>query len=243
MKDAKQLVDFVLESHGGLTTWNKFNTVKAHVSLGGITWGVKGHEGVMNDVYFTGNTHTLLDSWSPMFGAGLRSSFNGKDVFLLNEADEKVEELINARASFEGHNIMTPWSRMQLAYFCSYATWNYLTAPFLFALPGFHFLEMEPWEENGETWRRLEVIFPDTITTHSKRQVFYISADGLMKRHDYWPEVLGNNSAAHYYSDYREVQGIKVPARHRILPLDDASNNALAEPLLVSIDVLSIEYL
>lgn len=243
MKDAKQLVDLVLEAHGGLIKWNQFNTVKAHVSLGGITWGVKGHEGIMNDVHFTGNTHTLLDSWSPMFEAGLRSSFDGKDVSLINTAGEKVEELKDARSSFEGHNIMTPWSRLQLAYFCSYATWNYLTTPFVFALPGFHFLEMDPWEENGETWRRLQVIFPDSVTTHSKRQVFYISEDGLMKRHDYWPEVLGNNSAAHYYTDYKEVQGIKAPTKHRIFPLDDASNAALTEPLLVSIDVYSIEYL
>ncbi|TFF35483.1 hypothetical protein [Mucilaginibacter psychrotolerans] len=243
MKDAKQLVNLVLEAHGGLIKWNQFNTVKAHVSMGGITWGVKGHEGVMNDVYFTGNMHTLLDSWSPMFEAGLRTSFDGKDVLLINAADEIIEELKNARNSFEGHNIMTPWTLLQLAYFCSYATWNYLTTPFIFALPGFHFLEMDPWEENGETWRRLQVIFPDSVVTHSKRQVFYISEDGLLKRHDYWPEVLGNNSAAHYFSDYTEVQGIKVPSKHRIYPLDDASNISLAEPLLVSIDVLKLEYI
>jgi hypothetical protein len=138
---------------------------------------------------------------------------------------------------------MTPWVRTQLAYFCSYATWNYLTTPFIFNLPGFHFLEMDPWTENGETWRRLQVIFPDHVPTHSKRQVFYISDEGKLKRHDYWPEVLGNNSAAHYYSDYKTVQGISAPTKHRIFPLNDTTNTAEAEPLLVSIDVLSIEYI
>jgi hypothetical protein len=243
MKDAKELVNLVLEAHGGLIKWKQFNTVKAHVHMGGITWEVKGHKDVMNDIHFTGNMHTLLDSWAPMFEPGLRSSFDGRDVTLLNSANEVIEELKDARKSYEGHNIMTPWARLQLTYFCSYATWNYLTTPFVFGLPGFHFLEMDPWEEKGETWRRLQVIFPDSVPTHSKRQVFYFSEDGLMKRHDYWPEVLGNNSAAHYYSDYKEVQGIKTPTKHRIFPLNDATNLAEAEPLLVSIDVLSLEYI
>jgi len=243
MKDAKELLDLVLSAHGGMIKWNQFNTVKAHLSMGGITWGVKGHEGVMNDLYFTGNMQTLKDSWAHIFEPGLRSTFNGRDVALINESGDVTEELKDARRSFDGHNIMTPWSRLQLVYFCSYATWNYLTTPFLFALPGFHLLEMDPWIENGATWRRLQVIFPDNIATHSKRQVFYFSEDGLLKRHDYWPEVLGNNSASHYYFDYKEVQGIKVPTKHRIYPLNDADNTVLQEPLLVSIDVLDIEYL
>ena len=242
MKDAKELIGLVLDAHGGLIRWNEFNTVTARISMGGITWGVKGHDGVMDDIRFTGNMHTIKDSWSPIFESGIRSTFNGKDVALVDDDNSVLEELKNARASFEGHNIMTPWSRLQLVYFCSYATWNYLTTPFIFSLPGFHFLEMDPWTENGETWRRLQVIFPDNIPTHSTRQVFYFSGDGLLKRHDYWPEVLGNNSAAHYYSGYREVQGILAPTEHRIYPLNDATNMAEKEPLLVSVDVLGIAY-
>src|SRR5689334_8921262 len=32
-----------------------------------------------------------------------------------------------------------PWDRLHLTYFLGYALWNYLTAPFLFALPDFNF--------------------------------------------------------------------------------------------------------
>jgi len=243
MKDAKELLDLIFEAHGGLEKWKEFNTLKAHVTMGGITWGVKGHEGAMKDIHFTANMHAPIDSWRPFSEPNLHTSFDGKDIFLLNAEGQKVEELKDARKSFDGHDIMTPWTRLQLAYFTSYASWNYLTTPFIFSQPGFHFLEMDTWVENGETLRRLQVIFPDHIPTHSKRQVFYISADGLMKRHDYWPEVMGNNSATHYYSEYREVKGIKSPGKHHIVPLDDATNLPIEEPVLVTIDVLSIDYL
>ena len=242
MKDAKELVKLVLDAHGGIERWNHFTTIKAHVSLGGITWAVKGHEGALADTYFTGNIHDINDSWSPIFESNLRSSFDGKNIQLIDKSESIVDELLNARTTFEGHDIMTPWTRTQLAYFSSYATWNYLTTPFIFTLPGFHFLEMDNWNDNGEVWRRLEVIFPDDIPTHSKRQVFYFSEEGLLKRHDYWPEVLGNNSATHIYSDYQEFQGIKIPTTHRVYPLNDANNTYESDPLLVSIDIFNVEY-
>jgi hypothetical protein len=242
MKDAKELVKLVLDAHGGVERWNQLKTIKAHLSLGGITWSVKGHEGALADTYFTGNIHDVHDSWSPIFEPSLSSSFDGRNVQLIDKSGSVADELRDARASFEGHTIMTPWSRTQLAYFASYATWNYLTTPFIFALPGFHFLEMDNWNEQGEIWRRLEVIFPDDVPTHSKRQVFYLSQEGLLKRHDYWPEVLGNNSATHIYSDYREFQGIKLPTTHRVYALNDADNSYTTDPLLVSIDIFDVKY-
>lgn len=242
MKNAKELLELILHAHGGLIQWQQWNTIRAHIQMGGITWGVKGHEGVMSDLTFTGSLHEQKDSWSPIFQSDIHSYFDGEAVRLLNSQNKTIEQLDNARASFEGHNLLTPWSRLQLTYFSSYATWNYLTAPFLLATPGFHLLEMDPWEENGETWRRLEAIFPDHLATHSKRQVYYCSQEGLLKRHDYWPEILGNNSATHYYSNYEAVQGIRIPTMHKIYPLDDKDNQYVPEPLLVSIDIKSIRY-
>ena len=63
--------------------------------------------------------------------------------------------------------------------------WNYLTAPFLVALPDFETEEIDPWQENGETWRRLRVKFPDYIATHSAEETFYVNSQGLVVRMDY----------------------------------------------------------
>ena len=47
----------------------------------------------------------------------------------------------------------------QLVYFAGYAMWTYLTTPFLFVMDGVATEELQPWHENGETWRRLKVTF------------------------------------------------------------------------------------
>jgi hypothetical protein len=115
--------------------------------------------------------------------------------------------------------------------------WSYLTSPFSFAAPGFEAEELAPWQERGETWRRLKVTFPDHIASHSKEQTFYFDADGLIRRHDYVSEVLGSSSpAAHYSSEHREFDGIKVPTRRRVY-LIGADGSVMEEPLIVSIDL------
>ena len=62
-------------------------------------------------------------------------------------------------APFLGFALATPWDAIQVAYFASAAMWNYLTEPFGFTYPGVQAREIEPWNENGETWRRLAVTF------------------------------------------------------------------------------------
>ena len=71
--------------------------------------------------------------------------------------------------------------------------------------------ELSPWHEDGETWRRLKVTFPPSIATHSTVQTFYIDSEGLLKRHDYDTEVLGDSPAAHYVHDYEQVSGDSGP--------------------------------
>jgi hypothetical protein len=89
--------------------------------------------------------------------------------------------------------------------------WTYLTQPFLYSYPGFETVEIEPWEEDGETWRRLKVIFPGDIATHTREQTSYFGSDGLLRRHDYAVDVLGGATGAQYVEDYHEHGGILMP--------------------------------
>ncbi len=76
--------------------------------------------------------------------------------------------------------------------------------------------EIEPWQENGQTWRRLEVTFPDTIATHNRDQVFYFDADGMQRRMDYAAVVTGNPPIAHYTDEHKTFEGIVIPTRRRV---------------------------
>jgi hypothetical protein len=97
-------------------------------------------------------------------------------------------------------------------------------------------LELEPWQEAGETWRRLKVRFPEDIETHSTEQTLYFDQQGLLKRHDYDVDISGGTPAAHYVSDLKEFSGIVFPTKRRIFPRKP-DGHSVPEPLVVSIDL------
>jgi hypothetical protein len=119
--------------------------------------------------------------------------------------------------------------------------WTYLTQPFTFTLPGFETGELEPWDEAGQQWRRLRVVWPSNLATQSTEQTLYFDDDGQLARHDYDVEISGGTSAAHYVSDYDDVAGIRLPAKHRIFPRTP-DGQSLDEPLIVSIDLSEIAF-
>jgi hypothetical protein len=157
-------------------------------------------------------------SHHPFGAADRRSAFTPERVAIETDSGTVVEELRQPRASFAGHAFETPITTLQLAYFVGTAMWTYLTQPFTLALPGFETTELDPWQENGETWRRLHVVWPSSLATHSTEQTLYFGEDGLIRRHDYDVEIMGGAGAAHYISDFTEVAGIMVPARHSMFP-------------------------
>jgi hypothetical protein len=101
-------------------------------------------------------------------------------------------------------------------YFFGYATWNYLTTPFLLARPDVAVAEGRPWYEDGQRWRSLRVVFPAAIATHTREQVFYFDERGLVRRIHYAVEILGAVPVAHYVDDYRTFDGIVAPPRRRV---------------------------
>lgn len=235
------LLGTLVEAHGGLKRWNELETVTAHLAQGGVLWALKGQQGVLDDVFVTASLHEERESHYPFGAAGRRSVFTPERIAIETADGTVVEALEQPRASFAGHALETPWTALQLAYFVGTAMWTYLTQPFTFALPGFETIELAPWQEAGQEWRRLRVIWPAYLATHSTEQTLYVGDDGLFRRHDYDVEIAGNNAAAHYLSGYTQLAGIMVPTSHRIFPRA-ADGRAVPEPLIVSIDVSDIAF-
>ncbi len=238
----QELVNKVIEAHGGLKNAGKFQTVKLNANIGGAVWSVKGHENALADVEFTGSLTQQKASWKNLFHPGFTSAFEPSRVALFDEKGSLLEELNNPKESFKGHTVETPWTKAQLVYFSSYATWNYATAPYNFLVPGVQINQLEEWNEKGEIFQRLEVIYPDGFATHSKRQVFYFDANGLLKRHDYWPEVLGGSSAVQIIENHKNFDGIVTGTKRNIYVLNDADNSYSTDLVLVSIDILNVSF-
>jgi hypothetical protein len=235
------LLETVIEAHGGPERWNQLNSVSARLVQGGALWALKGQAGVLDDVVVTASLHEERASHRPFGAADRHSSFTPERVAIETGDGTVVEALDQPRASFAGHTPETPWSTLQLAYFVGTAMWTYLTQPFTFTLPGFEATELEPSDEAGQRRRRLRVVWPGYLATHSSEQTLYFGDDGLLARHDYDVEISGGTSAAHYVSDYDEVAGIRLPTKHRIFPRTP-DGRSLTEPLIVSIDLSEIAF-
>lgn len=235
------LLELALAAHGGLARWQSFTTARAQVAIGGAIWDYKQQPGMLDNVTWAADLTRQHVTCKPYDGVGRHSEFTPDRVAILDADDGLVCSRNAPRLHFASHTQSSPWDKLDVVYFSSYALWQYLCAPFLYTQPGFTTEEIVPWDENGETWRRLKITFPADGAWHHGEQVSYYGADGLLRRHDYTVDILGGATGANYAGAYREFQGIQVPTVRRIYSFD-AAGRKVPEPVLVSIDIASLHF-
>jgi hypothetical protein len=228
------LLNTVLDAHGGLARWQEAHQITARQFFGGALWELKGHPGALNDVDVTVALDREYVSQKPFFNPEHHTSFTADRVAVETSDGTVVEELTDPRASFAGHVLTTPWTRLQLAYFSGSAMWTYLAEPLSLTFPGVQTEEIASASESGRKFRRLRVTFPSSIATLSTEQVLYIGDDGLIHRRDYSVDIAGGSPAAHYVSGHQEVSGLVIPTTREIYTRDE-SGNKIPEPLVVSV--------
>lgn len=230
------LVDQAIAGHGGLERWERVNRVRTHALVGGALWQLKGQPGLFADATAEADAHTPQVAFTPFGGEGFRAIWEPDELRVEGPTGEIEQRRADPRAAFAGHELTTQWDPLHALYFAGYAIWTYLTLPFLLAEPGFATEEIEPWQEDGETWRRLRVTFPATVPSHSTEQVLYIDGRGLIRRHDYVAEVVRGAGAAHYLYDHTDVDSIVFPLRRRVYGLHPDNTPVVPEPVYVTIN-------
>jgi hypothetical protein len=231
------LLHRAVAAHGGLERYNQFQTVSASLVNGGALWSVKGQVGVPS----TRVTVDLHQEHASFQLPNQRAVFTPQRVAVETNAGAVVAERAHPRAAFAGHTLQTPWDTLDRFYFSGSAMWTYLTVPFSLTWAGFEVAEIESWQEHNETWRRLWVRFPPSIASHSTAQTFYFGADGLLCRHDYEVEIVGNSPGAHYVSAYQDVSGLLIPTKRRVFARQPDNTPAL-DTLVISIDLSEIRF-
>jgi hypothetical protein len=211
------LLDFVLDAHGGHERWSGVSGLTAKLAVGGPFWGQLGFPNAFLDETLTIDTrrqHAVFTPWTAP-GQSLTFDTDPERVVLQTADGQTIDSRTSPRSSYTGHDPHSPWDALQVGYFLSYGLWNYLTTPFLLAYPGVQTREITRWQENDQTWRRLHATFPASITTHSAEQVFYFGDDGLLRRLDYTVEADGGR-AAHYTEGYKTFDGLAFPTRRQV---------------------------
>jgi hypothetical protein len=238
--NAMQIVHEAIEAHGGMDYWNSFDAIDTEISARGFLFTAK-QRPVLRRVRMRAATReprfTFFDFPSP----GRTSELIGNDeVRILDSDGAVVSGRKDPRAAFRGIRRLFVWDDLDFIYFAGYATWNYLTVPFLLNRRGVMIEALQPLQGPPVPLTPLQVTFPDDIPTHSRRQIFYFDDQRLLRRLDYTAEVVGGWAhAAHLCREYRAFGGLKAPTRRRVLPLP-FGRTPLPGPTLVELEVHSI---
>ena len=236
-----ELLDIAIKAHGGLDRWSKVNAIRTTASLTGAIWFVKGRGDVLKNVEILAETkRERLTMDFP--GQNKRTIFEPNRVDVETSQGNLITGRDNPEKSFEGHKTETPWDDVHVAYFSGEAMWTYLNTPFLYAQTGFETEEISSIQVDGETWRRLKIVFPENVKSHTRVQISCFGPDGLLRRHDYTVDVLGGATGLNYAFDYRDVDGIMIPTTRRVYAYE-GDYQLVKEPLLVAIDMSEISLL
>jgi len=167
------LLDRTIEAHGGLERWRDVRAIDVVFNFSGGLLDLKGFPGHHRPAVSVDASKPRAVLQRLSGDSDDRWIFTADRVWIERRDGEIVEERSQPRAAFAGHDRNTPWDRLHLTYFLGYAIWNYLTVPFLLAGPSFATRELEKHVEAGETWRVLEVTYPDDVPAHTKVQKLY----------------------------------------------------------------------
>jgi len=236
-----ELLAKVLQAHGGLGQWNRFDTVRATIITGGQLFGMKGTPQDPSPRRMTVATKREWASLTPYGGNDQRTDFTANRIAIEKVDGTVVSERLNPAEHAEGKAVDAPWDALDRAYFNGYALWTYLTTPFLFAMTGFTAEEIKPWHEESELWRGLRVTFPPDIASHSRQQDFYFGPDFLLRRHDYHVEASGGFAAAQYVFAPVTVEGITLSTKRRAY-MRDKDLLPIHDRLMVSIDISDVSF-
>jgi hypothetical protein len=232
------LLNLVVEAHGGLARWSKVSSITIDVSITGGIWYAKGQPDVLKNITMV--VDTKEERVTTSFVDDDRRTVFAPDRVVIERQDGSVIEVRDdPEESFQGQDADTPWGAIQVAYFSGEALWTYLNSPFLFTQERFTTEEVDSIVVDGETLRRLKVTFPEEVKSHTREQFFCFGSDGLLRRHDYTVDILGGASGLNFASDYREIDGLMFPTTRRVYAYE-GDYQLVPEPLLVAVDINNI---
>jgi hypothetical protein len=229
------LLDEVIEAHGGADRWAQLERFTVHASMDGSLFTRKGMPGTMKDLVLSGSTREQRLCITGFTAPEKRCIYRTDHVAIESLDGVILRTRDDPKSAFAGHTDETPWDDLHLGYFCGYATWNYLVAPFLFTRPGFQTEEVGPWQQDGETWRRLKVTFPSDIATHCPEQTFFFDEKGLQRRMDYKTVDTGNAHIVHYSWAHQSFCGIVIPTLRRAMRIGD--DGTVISPAAVNVEI------
>lgn len=233
------LLEKVLNAHGGLQNWRRVNSIDFLLTLRGAALELKKQPQGLRNALVKVDAKRTRTAIAPFPAPGSRGIFEDGKVRIETDAGVATSTLDEPHKSFEGYDRQSSWNELQFLYFIGYALRNYLTMPFLLASDGVRCEEIAPHEEHGERWRVLKVTFPHDIEVHCTEQRFYFNDADYLIRNDYAPDV-SKGPASHYTFDHRTFDGFVFPTHRRVVFRDANDQTLLRAPSIFRLDIESV---
>ena len=234
----------IFEAHGGYDHWHSVDKIILKLRFHGLAFASKlNRSGLLErDVEVYAKRCKVIFHDYPVKGY---TGYFENDVAWIEDRDgTRIKHFTNYRNSFSALQKTFFWNSTDLLYFAGYALWNYINLPFLLGNEGVSILSESSWNEGKETLYKLTAKFDNFIPTHCQEQSFYFDKDLLLVRHDYCPEIFSPYAkAAHYIWDYRDIDGLKIPFKRKVLPrMKDGTTKPWPKMVWIDITKAGIEY-
>lgn len=221
-------------AHGGLDRWNSVRSIRVRLDAGGLAFASRLQPWALRGLDATVFPHEPCVHFA---GFGGRPGWVGEwrpgQARWLDATGTLRAERNDPWASYRRWSRQLRWDRLDVLHFAGYALWNYLSFPFLLALPG---VEVSA----GPPGAPLQARFPQDFPTHSREQAFHLDADLQLLRHDYTAMAFGRWAHAANFCDASvQVGGLRFYTRRRVLPTFRQS--VLAWPVLVWLRVAALQ--
>ncbi len=230
-----------MQRHGGLDGWLAMGTLSVKLRFGGLAFLSKwcGASHVVDRATIWTTEPRVEFAGFPM--KAHRGIFTATEVWIEDDAHRRVASRMNPREAFRSLRHTLWWDKLDFLYFCGYALWNYLNAPFILTYEGVESHEGDRFVGNNEVWYRVHATFHPSVPTHCPSQTFYFDRDLKLRRHDYEPHVFASFArAAQVCSNHQKISGCLFPMRRQVFPRDQ-SGQVGSWPTLVWIEIEDIQ--
>lgn len=232
---ATELIDEVIEAHGGRQRWQATERIEAAFSSGGLAFALHMQGQALQGLRLVLHPHDRcveLHDFGQPGGCGI---WTPAHVRMTDAGGALVAERHNPRDSFKRLDRQVRWDKLDILYFAGYALWNYLGFPWILEAPGVTLVESRRDKATGAG--RLVARFDASFPTHSPLQTFHVDHARRLTRHDYTADVIGRwAAAANFCVASAEAGGLSFYSRRRVFPRLGA-NTVLPVPTLVWIEI------
>jgi hypothetical protein len=226
------LLEQVLEAHGGRQRWQALEYIEADFSSGGFAFSLHQQPWTLQGLKISVHPHAQRVVLQDFVHPGWSGVWTPNQVQILDDTGAVVAQRQDPRSAFSRIDKQVRWNKLDILYFAGYALWNYLGFPFILELPGVTLGNTDS--------RQLQARFAPSVPTHSAMQTFHIDDSGLLTRHDYTADVIGKwANAANFCLASEVVDGMRFYTRRRVLPRF-GTQTVLPFPTLVWIEIDAI---